>query len=446
MEKWTKEDLDYIKNNWGKVTIKEMARKFQVSTYIIKSRADSMNLPSLKITRSKRTKWTKNKIKKLRQLAKELTPTEIANYFQISRDALNNIARKNKIVLKDERIKWTEQELNDLEEYAKTYNIEQISVKMHKSINAIQRRADYMHLNIKPVNDVWTNEDDDKLKDLIAENKSLFAIVKIMNKNDRVILEHAKKMGMSINVNNRPWTDDEKNKLRELSKTTDLDEIALLLNRTSYSVKSAARTLEIKLSVKRKNWTPEETLQLQQYLNEKKTPSEIASLLDRTETAIVKKIYKLGLKIPDENKRPWTKEDYIILKDLWGNKKIEDISKELNRSISSIKHKVFQLHLGAQMANNYMGLSIKELSEILNVNEWIITNSWAKLGLNIKTHAITNYTAYKYVMIDDLFYFLERHQDIWDSNNLEKNILGEEPEWLSQKRIADQGKVLSLKK
>ena len=46
--------------------------------------------------------------------------------------------------------------------------------------------------------------------------------------------------------------------------------------------------------------------------------------------------------------------------------------------------------------------------------------------------------SYRYVEIKDLYEFLERNQNIWDSRNLEKNILGVEPEWLKEKRKLDR--------
>ena len=38
----------------------------------------------------------------------------------------------------------------------------------------------------------------------------------------------------------------------------------------------------------------------------------------------------------------------------------------------------------------------------------------------------------------DLYDFLEANQNIWDSRNLEKNILGKEPDWLKEKRKQDE--------
>ncbi len=59
------------------------------------------------------------------------------------------------------------------------------------------------------------------------------------------------------------------------------------------------------------------------------------------------------------------------------------------------------------------------------------------LGLKLSFRKRSNHSVYSYVQIKDLYEFLEANQNIWDSRNLEKNILGVEPEWLKEKRIKD---------
>lgn len=57
--------------------------------------------------------------------------------------------------------------------------------------------------------------------------------------------------------------------------------------------------------------------------------------------------------------------------------------------------------------------------------------------MKYKIQKISKSRSYRYVEIKDLYDFLEANQNIWDSRNLEKNILGVEPEWLKKKRKLD---------
>ena len=170
---------------------------------------------------------------------------------------------------------------------------------------------------------------------------------------------------------------------------------------------------------------------------DRKTPKEIADILGRSEDAVIIKINRRGLKIQTNDKRFWTEEEETMLSDLWGTESFETIAKKLNRTVSSIKNKAFLLGLGAAMENNYNGLTIKEISDLFSININTISVGWISLGLKYKIQKISKSRSYRYVEIKDLYDFLEANQNIWDSRNLEKNILGVEPEWLKKKRKLD---------
>lgn len=170
---------------------------------------------------------------------------------------------------------------------------------------------------------------------------------------------------------------------------------------------------------------------------DRKTPKEIADILGRSEDAVIIKINRRWLKIQTNDKRFWTEEEETMLSDLWGTESFETIAKKLNRTVSSIKNKAFLLGLGAAMENNYNGLTIKEISDLFSININTISVGWISLGLKYKIQKISKSRSYRYVEIKDLYDFLEANQNIWDSRNLEKNILGVEPEWLKKKRKLD---------
>ena len=96
------------------------------------------------------------------------------------------------------------------------------------------------------------------------------------------------------------------------------------------------------------------------------------------------------------------------------------------------------LGLGSAIDNNYNGLKFKDISELLGVNINTVSVSWLSLGLKYKIQKVSKSKSYKYVEIKDLYEFLQQNQNIWDSRNLEKNILGVEPNWLKEKRKLDK--------
>ena len=443
---FTEKELKYIKKNWGVVPITDMARKLGVSRIMIDNQAKKMNLP--KLGNNPYKKWTKKKIDKLKVLAEEMTITELANYFKTTNEAIITVAHKNNIKLINNRIHWTEEDNNILREYASMYSLQEISEKMNRSSSSIRVQARRLKINIlsneEYQNSIWTEENTKELRKLVEEGKYLLEITKIMNKKDLTIIKKAKELGLTIKrENQRKWTKEEQEELIELSKTKKISELVKILDRTSSSIKDQARRLGITLIPDRRNWTEEEYKLLEKLVVEdKKSPKEIASILGRSEDSITIKINRRGLKAQGNDKRFWTREEEEILSDLWGTVSVDKIAEKLDRTVSSLKNKVFQLGLGSQMENNYDGISITQVAELFNVNDQTVSIYWISLGLKTTTRNISKTRKYRYVTINDLFDFLEKNQNIWDSRYLEKNILGKEPDWLKEKRKSDREKPI----
>lgn len=435
------EELQYIKDNWGIIPVTDMARNLGVSRIMIKAQADKMNLP--KLGNNPYRKWTELELEKLRKLSSKKSITELARYFNTTNDAIIAVAHKNGIYLNDDKIHWTEKDNVILRELAQTLDLSEIALKMNRSTSAVRLQAERQKIKIIPnkkfIESVWTEDDEKKLQMLADAGKSLLEICNLMNKKDATVLKKARELNLDIEKETqRKWTESEIVKLRELSKTKKMSELVKELNRTSSSIKAMAKKLGINVTSDRKNWTEEEYQLLEKLtMIDKKSPKEIAEILDRTEDAIIIKINRRGLQIQTNDKRFWTKEEETLLSDLWGEESFEMIAKKLNRTVSSIKNKAFLLGLGSVIENNYNGLTIKDISDMLGVNINTVSVGWIGLGLKYKVQNISKSKSYRYVEIKDLYEFLEANQNIWDSRNLEKNILGTEPEWLKEKRKLD---------
>ncbi len=439
---YTDEELQYIKNNWGIVAVTDMARNLGVSRIMIQAQADKMNLP--KLGNNPYRKWTEEELIKLRGLASKKSITELARYFDTTNDAIITVAHRNGIYLNDDKIHWTEEDNAVLRELAKTLDLSELAIKMNRAPSAIRLQAERQNIKLIPnkkfIDSVWTDENTKELQMLVGEGKSLLEICSLMNKKDATVLKKARELNLDIKKEEqREWSNEEINSLRELSQTKKISELVKALNRTSSSIKAMAKKLGINVMSDRKNWTEEEYKLLEKLtMVDKKTPKEIAKILGRTEDAIIIKINRRGLQIQTNDKRFWTKEEETLLSDLWGTESFETIAKKLNRTVSSIKNKAFLLGLGSVIENNYNGLTIKDISDLLGVNINTVSVGWIGLGLKYKVQKISKSKSYRYVEIKDLYEFLEANQNIWDSRNLEKNILGAEPEWLKEKRKLDR--------
>lgn len=441
--KYTPEELEFIKNNWGVIPTTDIARTLKVSRIMIQAQADLMNLP--KLGNNPYRKWTDAEVQKLRKFAKKQTITELAAYFKTTNVAIETVASRNHIQLIDEKVRWTDEDNLCLQEYAQTMNLSEIANKMNRSTGAIRAQAQRLGITIQKNDSIWTTENSEQLELLASQGKTLLQIAKIMNKKDITLLKKANEMGIEIKrTEYQLWTEEETQNLIELSKTKKISELVKELGRTSSSIKQQARKIGIKIMNDRKTWTPEEYQQLEYLLlKEKKTPKEIAQILDRTEDSIIIKINRRGLKIKTNDKRFWTDEEETLLSDLWGVKSIEYIAKQLDRTVSSVRNKSAQLGLGSQINSNYDGLTIKDICDLFKVGPETVSVYWVALGLKVKIKKITQSTSYQYVKFEDLYEFLEKNQNIWDSRTLEKNILGKEPEWLIEKRKKDKNMPLN---
>lgn len=190
------------------------------------------------------------------------------------------------------------------------------------------------------------------------------------------------------------------------------------------------------LSIPKSNkWTEKEIKELEN-LAESLHYKEIASILGKTNNAVYLKARKLGIKLI-QDRREWTKEEEIELQELWGYKTLETISKKMRRTKYSIKVKAIRMKLGPMINNNLELLSVSDLVDMLGVSRDRICNTWINLGLDLKKKKLTQKYSYYAITIEKLLVFLENNQNEWDSRNVEKYILGSEPEWLVEKRKRD---------
>lgn len=139
-------------------------------------------------------------------------------------------------------------------------------------------------------------------------------------------------------------------------------------------------------------------------------------------------------------KRTWTKEDVERLEALWGWHSYAAIAKSVGHTETAVRVKAKRLGLGAvKDASDY--LCSREVARIMGIDSHVVTGCWiGRLGLPCRRVRGKRKTLWVMVRHDHLMEFLEEHTEIWDSRRVEPYALGEEPEWLHEKRLADRRK------
>ena len=432
--------IELINDN---LSITEISQKMGIKASAIRTRIDNLNLREKK-PKNPNIIWTEEEEKLLVELSSEKTIQELIPILNKTSRQIVGKAKKLGLELKREKEhSWTEEDTKRLIELHSEYELQEISRLMDRNESVIKAKAKELNLKLKSKKrSSWTEEEEQLLVDY-AKEYSVKEIAYKLNRTTASVSSKLTYMKISAKTSDKFWTIEKEQKLRELAKDYTPDEISIIMNRTTESIVNKMYHLKIKVVEKnKKNWTKKEDELLTELLNDY-TTFEVAELLDRSEESIVVRAKKIGIEI-DQMNRKWTTEEEELLSDLWGDKPIEYIARVLIRTEISIVNRAFVLGLGSQIENNYDGLTIPEISNLFLVGTITILTSWVVLGLKIHTRKISNNKSYKYVTINELFEFLERNQNIWDSRVLEKNILGKEPEWLQEKRKRD--KLLPLDK
>lgn len=418
--------------------ISEIANKLGMKINSVRAQIKKLKGDKPVVLSSKATSWTQEEIEKLIQLSKEHSVDEIANVLNKTERQVSSKARKLGIQInQDRKGQWTEKDTETLMHLYTCYELHDIAKIMKRSESVICEKAKTLGLELKFRKRAnWSSEEEELLKEY-AKEYTIREIAYFLGRTISSVTAKLRYMNMKAVQSSKFWTQDEENELRQLAETFSVEEIVEKMNKSYSSIVSKLYQLGIRAKNNtNKRWTEEEETELLELLTSYSS-FEVAKMLERSEEAIITHAIGLGYKVDSKHRR-WTKEEEILLSDLWGTESIENIAKKLNRTVSAITNRVSVLKLGSQIENNYTGIRIQDISLLFQVHRNVILTSWVSLGLKLSFQKRSNHSVYSYVKISDLYEFLEANQNIWDSRNLEKNILGKEPEWLKEKRARDR--------
>lgn len=132
--------------------------------------------------------------------------------------------------------------------------------------------------------------------------------------------------------------------------------------------------------------------------------------------------------------RRWTTEEMELLEDKWGVWGVKRLAKNLNRTETAIIEKAEKMKLGGAYEQY---LTTNQIGQMFGIHRQTVYRSWIKkYGLPAKKSALRRQTIYR-IILEDLVEWCYNNQELWSSKNLELYSLGEEFEWLVEKRKID---------
>ena len=133
----------------------------------------------------------------------------------------------------------------------------------------------------------------------------------------------------------------------------------------------------------------------------------------------------------------WSTEELEYLEDSWGSVNLISIAKKLNRSVAAVKLKAQRIGLGDPI-KHYNGISISELSKVINIHYAILKNWESKYNFPVKYKKFTQEKKVRVIKYSDWWKWAEQNKQMIDFSRFERGDLGPEPSWVEEKRKADQ--------
>lgn len=206
--KWTKEDVEYLKEKWGNVSISSLAKKLNRSVNAVKLKTKRLGLGPMLENGSYVT---------LNQVAIALTGRNFSSYYKKSwienrgmpvhnKKVINNTF---KIIYLDEFWKWAEKNRSFLD-FSK---MEPLALGKEPEWVNEQRKKDYKS-NALQRKDQWTPYEDDKLRYLLKQQKYGYAeVADILHRSEGAIQRRCTDLGIrdrpiKADTGGNPWTDD----------------------------------------------------------------------------------------------------------------------------------------------------------------------------------------------------------------------------------------------
>ncbi len=328
---FTEEEIKYIKDNWGKISIDKLKNIIgcRRETIIKLAQEYELSIP-------KSNKWTEDEINKLKELSKSTHYTKIAEILNKSEKAIYRKAKELGITLIQDRRSWSSEEENELCELWGYISVEAIARKLKRTPKSIIERAAFLNLGpmIKNNLDVLTVSDITELLKVSNEKikrswtkLGLKLVKKKMTQNRFYYVVKLDDFIEFLKNNQNEWDS------RNLEKN--------ILGYEDAWLKEKRKRDYLENPIYYKRWTEEEKNYAINLFKINKSYKEIALRLNRSEESIKCFLNSKGYKYKSNKK--WTKEELEYLKENIKNMNYEELSRILNKTVSAIETKVYTL-------------------------------------------------------------------------------------------------------
>ena len=330
-KKFTDEEIKYILDNWGKISVHQMKKDLNCSWETVCRVAEKHGK-----SRPQSNSWTDEEVEKLKVLSEKLHYKEIAVIMQKTDNAIYLKARKLGITLIQDRRKWTSLEEEQLKELWGNKTLEYITRKLRRTTYSVIVKANRL-----------------KLGPMIRNNSELLTISDVMDilnvTRDRITITWVK-LGLELKLHpvskHRAYYTITLEKLLEFLENNQnewdsrkVEEYSLGCEPPWLIEKRKRDRIENPLWYRR--WTTEEINQAIFLFRCKKNFQEIADELDRTPEAIAYLLRNQGYsyRLPQF----WNGNELKFLKDNYDNMTSKEIANEIGRTPDAVQAKIEQL-------------------------------------------------------------------------------------------------------
>ncbi|MBP3916199.1 hypothetical protein [Clostridium sp.] len=236
--------------------------------------------------------WTQEEIDFLKNNVGKMTINKISKALNKTYDSVRAKQRGLKLSAKPDIVieKWSEEDCLFLKENYKKLSTREISAKINKSVPSIHKKLIYLEVNASSIPRPWTAEDINFLKNNVGKYTLKEIAIILQRSYDSVVKKH--KSIRSGDVRQYNWTQEEVKLLIENHNKMSNVELSKLIGRTANAI--YLKKKQLNLSNIQRKWSDEEIDYLE--LNwGVKSINVLCKRLNRSKSSITRKAQQLKL-------------------------------------------------------------------------------------------------------------------------------------------------------
>jgi hypothetical protein len=304
---------------------------------------------------------------------------------------------------------WTKEEDALIRTLYPTMQAKDIAAQLaERDSKSVQTRASFLGVKKDPAhkkpNNLWPDEDINKLRQLWEEGHSKAEIAEMIGRNPdcikHQIYRQIRDFGLAKRPDRRQWSEEETDYLIQHYKNTPARQISNILGKCEDSIRRKAKSLHI-TKTKKNRWTVNEMEVLRQLWQQGYTSTQIAERIGKTISSTEGQLrrQKLNFVLEKRNRRRWSEEEIAYLVEHYEKISLRQLSDSLGRTVPLVRLKAQSLNLPKKKApafwtleetdflkKYYNTLSFEQIAEKLgNRTPAAVHAKTKKLGLRKET-------------------------------------------------------------